>query len=96
MATFDHATPDRCAQLAHALTAAGLTWSENGRKDAPEYLTYTVTDPRGRVWEVSPATNFQIRPSSPAQIWQASCGDLATRTPVLSARKLAEHISDTP
>ncbi|MGW2563436.1 hypothetical protein ACWCXB_30275 [Streptomyces sp. NPDC001514] len=96
MATFDHATPDRCSQLGRALTAAGLTWTDNGRQDAPQYLTYTVTDPRGRTWQVSPATNFQISPSNPAQIWQGSCGELATTTPVLSAHKVTEHIKDTP
>ncbi|GGJ68022.1 hypothetical protein [Streptomyces brasiliensis] len=96
MATFDHATPDRCAQLGRALTAAGLTWSENGCQGTLQYLTYTVTDPHGRTWQVTPATNFQISPSNPAQIWQASCGELATTTPVLSARKVTEHIKDTP
>ncbi|MGW7425713.1 hypothetical protein ACWGJB_37770 [Streptomyces sp. NPDC054813] len=96
MATFAHATPERCAQLGRALTAAGLSWSDNGRQDDPQYLTYTVTDPHGRTWQVSPATNFQISPSSPGQIWQASCAALMTRAPVLSARLVAEHIKDVP
>ncbi|MEU0949869.1 hypothetical protein ABZ379_45515 [Streptomyces canus] len=95
MASFDHATPQRCAQLGHALTAAGLTWSDNGRQDTPHALTYTVTDPRNRTWRISAATNFQISPSNPAQIWQASCGDLMTTTPVLSAAQLAEQIKTT-
>ncbi|MFD5763187.1 hypothetical protein ACFWIZ_50685 [Streptomyces sp. NPDC127044] len=73
MATFAHTTPERCAQLGRALTAAGLDWSDNGRQDDPQFLTYTATDPHGRMWQVSPATNFQISPSSPGQIWQASC-----------------------
>ncbi|MEU4884543.1 hypothetical protein AB0G19_29390 [Streptomyces althioticus] len=96
MATFAHATPERCAQLGRALTAAGLGWSDNGRQDDPQYLTYTVTDPHGRTWQVSPATNFQIPPSGPGQIWQASCAALMTRSPVLSARLVAEHIKDVP
>ncbi len=96
MATFAHATSERCAQLGRALTAAGLGWSDNGRQDDPQYLTYTVTDPHGRTWQVSPATNFQIPPSGPGQIWQASCAALMTRSPVLSARLVAEHIKDVP
>ncbi|PWI04910.1 hypothetical protein DIZ27_42415 [Streptomyces sp. NWU339] len=96
MATFAHATPERCAQLGRALTAADLTWSDNSRQDAPQYLTYTATDPHGRTWQVSPATNFQISPSSPGQIWQASCAALMTRGPLLSARLVAEHIKDVP
>jgi hypothetical protein len=96
VATFPHATPERCAQLGRALTAAGLTWSDNGRQDDPQYLTYTVTDPHGRTWRISPATNFQISPSSPGQIWEASCGAWLTTTPVLSARLVAERIKDVP
>ncbi|GGP80883.1 hypothetical protein [Streptomyces melanogenes] len=94
MASFTHATPERCAQLGRALTAAGLDWSDNGRQDNPSRLTYTVTDPHGRTWRISPVTNFQIAPSSPARIWQASSGGLATSTAVLSARKMAQHIRD--
>ncbi|MEU6653398.1 hypothetical protein ABZ904_29175 [Streptomyces sp. NPDC046900] len=96
MALFDHATPERCAQLGRTLTAAGLTWSDNGRQDAPQYLTYTVTDPHGRTWQISPATNFQIPTSNAAQICKASCAELATTTPILSARKVTEQIKDTP
>ncbi|WP_369228756.1 hypothetical protein AB5J56_00025 [Streptomyces sp. R21] len=96
MATFAHATPQRCADLGRALTAAGLAWSDNGRQDAPQYLTYTVTDPHGRTWRISPATNFQISPSSPGQIWAATCGALMTTTPVLSARAVAQRIKDVP
>ncbi|MFD5572988.1 hypothetical protein [Streptomyces cadmiisoli] len=96
MATFAHATPERCTQLRRALTAAGLGWRDNGRQDDPQFLTYTVTDPRGRTWQVSPATDFQISPSSPGNIWQASCAALMARTPVLSARLVAEHIKDVP
>ncbi|MEU1264585.1 hypothetical protein ABZ473_21320 [Streptomyces cellulosae] len=94
MATFSHATPERCAQLGRSLTAAGLTWSDNGQQGAPQFLTYTVTDSHGRTWRISPATNFQISPSAPGQIWQASCPALTTSTPVLSARQVAEHIRD--
>ncbi|MGW5657186.1 hypothetical protein [Streptomyces humi] len=94
MATFGHATAERCTELGRALTAAGLAWSDNGRQDDPQFLTYTVTDPGGRTWKISPATNFQISPSSPAQIWQADCAELTASTPVLSARTLAEHISN--
>ncbi|WP_331763480.1 hypothetical protein [Streptomyces anthocyanicus] len=96
MATFSHATPQRCAQLGRALTAAGLTWSGNGQQDDPQFLTYTVTDPNGRIWRISPATNFQISTSNPGQIWQASCPVLMTTAPVLSARQVTEHIRDTP
>lgn len=96
MATFTHATPERCAQLGRALTAAGLTWSDNGRQDDPQYLDYTVTDPHGRTWRISPATNFQISPSSPGQIWEANCSALMTTTPILSARQVAERIKDVP
>ncbi|WP_406436457.1 hypothetical protein OHB14_62350 [Streptomyces sp. NBC_01613] len=96
MASFDHATPERCAQLGRALTAASLAWSDNGRQDAPQYLTYTVTDPHGRTWRISPATNFQISTSNAAQIWEASCGELTTTTPVLSAPKVAEQINAAP
>ncbi|GHB77557.1 hypothetical protein GCM10010377_79770 [Streptomyces viridiviolaceus] len=96
MATFTHATPERCAQLSRALTAAGLTWSDNGQQGDPQLLTYTVTDSHGRTWRIGPATNFQISPSSPGQIWQASCPALMATTPVMSARQVAEHISDVP
>ncbi|MGY1583943.1 hypothetical protein [Streptomyces sp. MN13] len=94
MATFSHATPERCAQLGRALTAAGLAWSDNGQQGAPQFLTYTVTDSHGRTWRIGPATNFQISPSNPGQIWEASCPTLMTTTPVLSARQVAEHIRD--
>ncbi|MCX5336876.1 hypothetical protein [Streptomyces sp. NBC_00140] len=94
MASFEHATPARCDQLGRALTAAGLAWRDNGRQDTPQYLTYTVTDPHGRTWRISPATNFQIPPSNAAQIWQASCAGLTRTTPLLSARKVAELIKD--
>ncbi|MGW4979228.1 hypothetical protein [Streptomyces mirabilis] len=94
--SFEHATPERCAQLGRALTAASLDWSDNGRQDDPQFLTLTLTHPHGRMWQVSPATNFQISPSSPGQIWQASCAALMTRAPVLSARLVAEHIKDVP
>ncbi|MFF0206233.1 hypothetical protein [Streptomyces sp. NPDC005017] len=96
MATFEHATAQRCARLGHALTAAGLTWHDNGRQDTPQFLTYTVTDPSGRTWTISPATNHQTSPSSPARIWQAGCAELAATTAVLSARQVSEQIRDTP
>ncbi|MFI2415197.1 hypothetical protein [Streptomyces sp. NPDC018947] len=92
MATFTHATPERCAQLSSALTAAGLTWSDNGQQGDPRFLTYTVTDPHGRMWRIGPATNFQASPSSPGRIWEASCPALMTTTRVLSARQVAAHI----
>ncbi|MEU0853553.1 hypothetical protein ABZ387_37440 [Streptomyces flaveolus] len=96
MATFTHATQERCAQLGRTLTAAGLTWSDNGQQGAPQFLTYTVAGPHGRTWRIGPATNFQISTSSPGQIWQASCPALLTTTPALSARQVAEHIRDVP
>ncbi|MGC0407770.1 hypothetical protein RKD31_001013 [Streptomyces sp. SAI-163] len=94
MATFSHATPERCAQLGRALTAANLSWSDNGQQGAAQFLTYTVTDSHGRTWRINPATSYQISPSAPGQIWQASCPALMTTTPVLSARQVAEHIRD--
>jgi hypothetical protein len=44
MAGYGHVTQAPCAQLGRELTAADLTWTDNGRQDQPEYLTYTVTD----------------------------------------------------
>ncbi|MFD5445936.1 hypothetical protein [Streptomyces tendae] len=96
MATFTHATLERCAQLGRTLTAAGLAWTDNGQQADPQFLAYTVTDSHGRTWRISPATSYQVSPSSPGQIWQASCPALMTTTPVLSARQVAEHISDVP
>ncbi|WP_406469815.1 hypothetical protein [Streptomyces sp. NBC_01615] len=96
MATFTHATPERCTQLGRALTAAGLTWSDNGQQGDPQYLTYTVTDPHGRTWWVSPATSNQITPSKPASLWQAMCADPFHRSPVMSARALAARIGEFP
>jgi hypothetical protein len=96
VASFEHATPERCAQLGRALAEAGLAWSDNGQQNAPQHLTYTATDPHGRTWRITPATNFQIPTTNTAQIWQASCGELVTTTPVLSAPKVAEHIKTAP
>ncbi|WP_406347018.1 hypothetical protein [Streptomyces sp. NBC_00648] len=92
MASFDHVTPQRCVQLGRALTAAGLPWHDNGHQEDPQYLTVTTTDPHGRIWRISPATNFQITPSSPGKIWQASCDQPTATTGVLSARAVAQHI----
>lgn len=96
MATFDHITPERCDQLGRALTAAGLSWTDNGRQDAPEFLTYTATDAHGREWSLSPATRNQITPSRPASIWQAQCTEPMHWTPVLSARAIADRIREFP
>ncbi|MFJ1839962.1 hypothetical protein ACIOJ9_39685 [Streptomyces sp. NPDC088175] len=95
MASFDHATPERRAQLGRALTEAGLTWSDNGQND-PQYLTYAVTDSRNRTWQISPATNFQISRSNPAQIWQASCEKPLMTTRALSAQVVADRIKNAP
>ncbi|WP_415940223.1 hypothetical protein [Streptomyces sp. 039-1] len=94
MATFAHITPARCTQLGDALTAAGLTWRDNGNQDRPELLTYTVTDPHGRRWTIEPATSNQITPSRPASLWQATCTDQFHRSEVLSARAIAALIRD--
>ncbi|GAA0680298.1 hypothetical protein GCM10009536_08440 [Streptomyces thermocarboxydus] len=70
MATFGHITRERCAQLGRALTAAGLSWMDNGRQDKPEFLTYTATDAHGREWSISPARpgpQVSDRPSAPSQ-----------------------------
>ncbi|MCX4919827.1 hypothetical protein [Streptomyces sp. NBC_00687] len=94
MATFAHITPARCTQLGNALTAAGLTWQDNGNHDRPELLTYTVTDPHDRRWTIEPATSNQITPSRPASLWQAACTDQFHRSDVLSARAIASLIHD--
>ncbi|MEU8868041.1 hypothetical protein [Streptomyces umbrinus] len=96
MATFAHITPARCTQLNRALTAAGLAWSDNGRQDDPQYLTYSVTDPHRRAWAVSPATSNQITPSRPASLWQAMCGNASHHSPVLSARAVAALMREFP
>ncbi|MFI6340760.1 hypothetical protein [Streptomyces sp. NPDC050535] len=96
MATFAHITLSRCAQLGIALTAAGLDWEDNGNRDRPELLTYTVTDPYGRRWTIAPATSNQIVPSRPASMWQALCADLLQHSDVLSARAIAALIRDQP
>ncbi|MER5899617.1 hypothetical protein ABT150_05760 [Streptomyces mirabilis] len=96
MATFGHITRERCAQLGHALTAAGLAWEDNGNQDRPQLLTYTVTDPHGRRWTIDPATGNQIAPSRPASLWQALCTDPFHRSPVMSARAVAARIRDFP
>jgi hypothetical protein len=94
LATFDHITRERCDQLDRALTAAGLSWTDNGRQDKPEFLTYTATDAHGREWCISPATSNQITPSRPASIWQARCTEPMHRTPVMSARTVVDHIRE--
>lgn len=96
MATFGHITPKHCAQLGRALTAAGLTWEDNGNQNQPELLTYTVTGTHGRRWSISPATGNQITPSKPSNLWQAHCSDPYHHSPVMSARALAGHIRDFP
>ncbi|MFF8782974.1 hypothetical protein ACF07W_37435 [Streptomyces sp. NPDC015140] len=96
MASFTHATLERCAQLGGALTTARLTWKDNGCQHTPQYLNYTVTDQHGRTWRISPATNFQISPSAPGRIWQASCATLMQTTAMLSARQVADHIKHAP
>ncbi|MET8411706.1 hypothetical protein ABZV34_27035 [Streptomyces sp. NPDC005195] len=96
MATFAHITPERCGQLERALTAAGLTWQDNGNQDRPHLLTYTVTDPAGRRWSIAAATSNQIVPSRPASLWEACCPQARHRSPVLSARAVAAHIRDFP
>lgn len=96
MATYGHITRERCDQLGRALTAAGLSWTDNGRQDKPEFLTYTTTDACGREWSISPATSNQITPSRPASIWQAQCTEPMHRTPVLSARAVVDHIRKLP
>ncbi|MFD6923741.1 hypothetical protein ACFV99_26510 [Streptomyces sp. NPDC059944] len=96
MATYAHITPARCTQLGNALTAAGLTWQDNGNQDRPELLTYTVTDPHGRRWTVHAATSNQITPSRPASLWQATCTDQFHDSDVISARLVAEYIRDFP
>lgn len=94
--TFGHITRDRCDQLGRALTTAGLSWNDNGRQDQPAFLTYTAIDAHGRKWSISPATSNQITPSRPASIWQAQCAAPTHRTPILSARAVADHIRAFP
>ncbi|GGY05117.1 hypothetical protein GCM10010358_68130 [Streptomyces minutiscleroticus] len=89
MATFGHITRERCTQLAAALTAAGLPWEDNGHQDDPQFLTYTVTDPHGRRWSISPATGNQTTPSKPGHVWQASCASTLHRTAITTAQGAA-------
>ncbi|GHC88577.1 hypothetical protein [Streptomyces flavofungini] len=97
MAAFHHITPERCAYLTYALDGAGLDWKDNGRQDAPEFLTYTVTGPHGREWSISPATSNQIVPSKPLHLWQAACAETYHRTDrVMTAGGLADLIRSSP
>ncbi|MFD5806738.1 hypothetical protein [Streptomyces sp. NPDC127020] len=96
MASFTHVTPERCAQLGGALDAVRLAWSDNGCQLTPQYLNYTVTDQHGRTWRINPATNFQISPSAPGRVWQASCAELMRTSAILSARQVADHIKHAP
>lgn len=50
MATFTHVTAERCAQLGRALTAAGLTWSDDGRQAKPQYFDHTQPTRRAPWW----------------------------------------------
>ncbi|MET7354659.1 hypothetical protein [Streptomyces mirabilis] len=62
MATFGHITRERCTQVGHALTAAGLAWEDNGHQDRPELLTYTPA------W----ARNWASIRANSGALWKAS------------------------
>ncbi|WP_225079785.1 hypothetical protein [Streptomyces sp. CoT10] len=96
MATFGHFTREFCAQLGRALTAAGLSWTDNGRQDKPEFLTYTATDAHGREWSISPTTSNQITPSRPREYLAGPVhrADAPVSGPV--RRAVVDHIGAFP
>ncbi|MFD4953413.1 hypothetical protein [Streptomyces sp. NPDC058451] len=99
------AAPTRATRTGVLAHSADVPWgwlerdlTDTDDRPAPPQAsqTLTATDPHGRTWRIDAATNFQISPSSPGQIWEASCSALTTTTPILSARQVAERIKDVP
>ncbi|MER6691125.1 hypothetical protein [Streptomyces minutiscleroticus] len=68
----------------------------NGHQDDPQFLTYTVTDPHGRRWSISPATGNQTTPSKPGHVWEASCASTLHRTAITTAQGAAATICEHP
>ncbi|MEU9191310.1 hypothetical protein AB0D14_43900 [Streptomyces sp. NPDC048484] len=95
-AEFDHITRDRCNELTSMLTAAGLSWEDNGRQNTPRCLKYTAADPRGRQWSIRPVAGIDFDPWQPSSLWRAVRAPSRHQSPVLSARALADHIRETP
>lgn len=91
-AAFEHITRERCAELGAALTAAGLSWEDNGRQTTPQRLTYTATGPHGHPWFIRPVSGTEFSPSQPWNLWRASCTVPHRDGPVMSAWTLADHI----
>ncbi|MFE1840747.1 hypothetical protein [Streptomyces sviceus] len=91
---FEHITRARCNELGSMLTAAGLSWEDNGRQDTPRRLKYTVTGPRGRQWSIRPVSGMDFDPWQPSNLWRAVRVAPLHRSPVLSARPLADHIRE--
>ncbi|MGW5657187.1 hypothetical protein [Streptomyces humi] len=90
--TFDHITDGRRDELERALSAAGLAWRDNGRHSAPQTLRYTVTDPCGRRWVISPAASNEIEPSQPSSLWRATRPAPYHAGPLLSAVSLTHYV----
>jgi hypothetical protein len=95
-AAFEHITRARCNELAAALTAAGLSWEDNGRQDTPRRLAYTVTGPRGRQWSIRPVPGIDFDRQQPSNLWQVVCTAPRHQSAVLSARVLADRIREIP
>ncbi|MFD7444083.1 hypothetical protein [Streptomyces sp. NPDC059909] len=92
--TFDHVTAECHTQLGRALTAAGLSWTDNGRQGTPERLKYIVTDCHGRRWFIRPVASNAITPSKPSSVWQATRPTPWHLSPVMSARALAAYVQE--
>ncbi|MFF8932247.1 hypothetical protein ACF1AO_33845 [Streptomyces longwoodensis] len=91
---FEHITRARCNELGAALTAAGLSWQDNGHQDTPQRLEYTAIGTLGRHWSVRPVPGSDFAPRQPSNLWQAVCTVPPQRSPVLSARAVAEYIRE--
>ncbi|MDX2916239.1 hypothetical protein [Streptomyces griseiscabiei] len=95
-AKFEHITRSRRNELGSKLTAAGLSWEDNGRQDTPRRLKYTVTGPHGRQWSVLPVAPLDFDPWQPSNLWRAVRGTPSHQSAVMSAPALAHHIRESP
>ncbi|GAB3977364.1 hypothetical protein GCM10029978_066870 [Actinoallomurus acanthiterrae] len=95
-AVFEHITRARCTELSMALTAAGLSWEDNGRQATPVRLTYAATDPRGRQWSIRPVPGIEFMPSEPSSLWRAVCAAPVHHSHAMSAGPLADYIREFP